>query len=149
MRKRTAFMLWLSLAAAACSGSATPTQPTSSSTVAAISGGSLSAARAATQPTAQSGNSGAAQLCQQEGYRKLVRTDGTGFSTAGECVSYAAQGGVFRTGLIIYTLRVSGSQIGDFGWSLATTELRLAASGQIKLRVLDGYRDLKEVKKAA
>jgi hypothetical protein len=44
---------------------------------------------------------------------------------------------------------VSGSQIGDFGWSLATTELRLAASGQIKLRVLDGYRDLKEVKKAA
>jgi hypothetical protein len=27
--------------------------------------------------------------------------------------------------------------------------LRLAASGQIKLRVLDGYRDLKEVKKAA
>jgi hypothetical protein len=44
MRKRTAFMLWLSLAAAACSGSATPTQPTSSSTVAAISGGSLSGA---------------------------------------------------------------------------------------------------------
>ena len=123
MRKRTAFMLWLSLAAAACSGSATPTQPTSSSTVAAISGGSLSAARAGTQPTAQSGNSGAAQLCQQEGYRNLVRTDGTGFSTAGECVSYAAQGGVFRTGLIIYTLSVSGSQIGDFGWSLATTEL--------------------------
>jgi hypothetical protein len=122
MRKRTAFVLWLSLAAAACSGSATPTEPTSSAIVAASPGGSSSTARAAAKPTAQAGNSGAAHLCQQGGYQNLVRTDRTGFSTVGECVSYAAQGGAFGSGLIIYTLRVSGTQIGDFGWSLATTD---------------------------
>jgi hypothetical protein len=122
MRKRTAFALWLSLAAVGCSGSATPTQPTSlPSSVATISSGSVSTAPAAAQPTPQSGNSGAAHLCYKDGYRNRVRTDGTGFSNVGDCVSYAAQGGAFGTGLIIYSLSVSGTVIGDFGWSLATT----------------------------
>ena len=122
MRKRTVLALWLSLAAVGCSGSAIPTQPTSSpSSVATIASRSLSTARAAVQPTAQSGNSGAAHLCHNGGYSNLVRTDGTGFRNVGDCVSYAAQGGAFGSGLIIYHLTVSGTQVGDFEWSLAAT----------------------------
>jgi hypothetical protein len=40
------------------------------------------------------GNSSAAHQCQQDGYGKLYRTDGSAFSNAGDCSSYAAQGGV-------------------------------------------------------
>lgn len=40
------------------------------------------------------GNSGNAKACQQGGYLTLQRADGTRFSNVGECVSYAAQGGV-------------------------------------------------------
>lgn len=122
MRTRTAFSLWLSLAAVGCSGTATPNQPTPlASSVAAIPSGTSSTALTGGQPATQSGNSGAVHLCQKGGYRNLVRTDGTGFSTVGECVSYAAQGGAFGTGRIVYSLSVSGTEIGDFGWSLATT----------------------------
>ena len=40
------------------------------------------------------GNSAAAQACQQGGYAELVRTeDGSRFKNAGDCASYAAQGG--------------------------------------------------------
>jgi hypothetical protein len=39
------------------------------------------------------GNSDAAKACQQGGWQTLVRQDGTGFKNAGDCVSYAAQGG--------------------------------------------------------
>jgi hypothetical protein len=39
------------------------------------------------------GNSGNAQSCQQGGWRNLARQDGTGFTNAGDCVSYAAHGG--------------------------------------------------------
>lgn len=39
------------------------------------------------------GNSGAAHACQQGGYQDLRRADGTSFKNAGDCVSYAAQGG--------------------------------------------------------
>lgn len=42
------------------------------------------------------GNSAAAQACQQDGYMSLVGTNG-GFANAGECTSYAAQGGRFVT----------------------------------------------------
>jgi hypothetical protein len=40
------------------------------------------------------GNSDAAKACQQGGWQNLVRQDGTGFKNTGDCVSYAAQGGV-------------------------------------------------------
>ena len=43
------------------------------------------------------GNSDAAHACQQDGYLSLFRTDGTGFVNVGDCVSYAAQGGLFAT----------------------------------------------------
>ena len=44
--------------------------------------------------TAGNGNSDAANACKQGGWQNLVRQDGTGFKNQGDCVSYAAQGGV-------------------------------------------------------
>ncbi len=44
--------------------------------------------------TAGGGNSDAAKACQQGGWQNLVRQDGSGFKNTGDCVSYAAQGGV-------------------------------------------------------
>jgi hypothetical protein len=43
------------------------------------------------------GNSANAKLCQQGGWQGLARQDNTGFSNQGECVSYAAQGGMLKT----------------------------------------------------
>jgi hypothetical protein len=40
------------------------------------------------------GNSDAAHACQKGGYAHYTRADGTPFSNTGECVSYAAHGGV-------------------------------------------------------
>ena len=42
------------------------------------------------------GNSDAAKACQKDGWQGLVRQDGTGFKNTGDCVSYAAQGGVLK-----------------------------------------------------
>jgi hypothetical protein len=56
---------------------------------------------AATGSVQAQGNSDAAHMCQKGGYQHLYRshgnglTDGSGFRNAGECTSYAAQGGVF------------------------------------------------------
>jgi hypothetical protein len=47
------------------------------------------------------GNSAAAHACQQGGYLSLVGSDGTTFDNVGECVSYAAHGGTFATGIVI------------------------------------------------
>jgi len=43
--------------------------------------------------TAGGGNSDGAKACQQGGWQNLMREDGTGFKTDGDCVSYAAHGG--------------------------------------------------------
>jgi len=43
------------------------------------------------------GNSDAAHRCQQGGHRKLFRADGSAFKNVGDCVSYAAQGGMLAT----------------------------------------------------
>ena len=40
------------------------------------------------------GNSDAANACKQGGWQNLVRQDGTDFKNQGDCVSYAAKGGV-------------------------------------------------------
>ncbi|HJQ19595.1 MAG TPA: hypothetical protein VJ867_04540, partial [Gemmatimonadaceae bacterium] len=71
------------LALTACSES--PVSPAASRTLA-INGGIASAA---------GGNSAAAHACQQDGYKDLFRSNGTPFANTGECVSYAAHGGVF------------------------------------------------------
>jgi hypothetical protein len=42
------------------------------------------------------GNSDNAKACQQSGWQNLVRQDGSGFKNTGDCVSYAAQGGVLK-----------------------------------------------------
>ena len=42
------------------------------------------------------GNSDAAKACQKGGWQELVREDGTAFKNAGDCVSYAAQGGTLE-----------------------------------------------------
>jgi hypothetical protein len=38
-----------------------------------------------------------AQLCQKNGWQNLFRTDGTGFASQDDCVSYGAQGGTILT----------------------------------------------------
>ncbi len=43
---------------------------------------------------ADGGNSINAHLCQQGGWQRLVTVTGEGFSNTGDCVSYAARGGV-------------------------------------------------------
>jgi hypothetical protein len=47
------------------------------------------------------GNSDAAHACQQGGYLSMVGSDGTTFKNVGACVSHAAKGGTFATGIII------------------------------------------------
>jgi hypothetical protein len=67
-------------------------------------------------PGAGPGNSGAAHQCQQGGFRSLVGADGTTFRNVGACVSFAAHGGRFATGLVIpagRTATLSNAQFGD------------------------------------
>jgi hypothetical protein len=62
------------------------------------------------------GNSGAAHKCQHGGYLSLVGSDGTTFRNTGACVSFAAHGGTFATGLVIpagETATLSNAQFGD------------------------------------
>ena len=47
------------------------------------------------------GNSDAAHLCQKGGYADLVGTNGETFENTGQCVSFAAQGGAFATGIVV------------------------------------------------
>jgi hypothetical protein len=47
--------------------------------------------------TAGGGNSANAQLCQKGGWSTLRTSTGGAFKNPGDCVSYAAQGGVFGT----------------------------------------------------
>jgi hypothetical protein len=42
---------------------------------------------------AGTGSSEAVKACQKGGWKNLVRSDGSGFKTEGDCVSYVAQGG--------------------------------------------------------
>lgn len=57
----------------------------------------LTAAIAVPLALAGGGNSDAANACKQDGWQNLVRQDGTGFKNQGDCVSYAAKGGVPKT----------------------------------------------------
>ena len=67
-------------------------------------------------PGPNPGNSGAAQKCQKGGYLSLVGADGTTFKSVGACVSFAAHGGRFATGLVIPAGKkatLSNAQFGD------------------------------------
>jgi len=50
---------------------------------------------------AEEGNSDAAHACQKGGYLTLVGSGGETFATAGDCVSFAAAGGTFASGIVI------------------------------------------------
>jgi hypothetical protein len=54
-------------------------------------------------PLFSMGNSDAAHACQQGGYQHLFRTDGTSFKNAGDCTSYAAQGGTLADRVATFT----------------------------------------------
>ena len=67
-------------------------------------------------PGPGNGNSDAAHKCQQGGYLSLVGSDGTTFKNVGKCVSFAAHGGTFATGLVVpagKTATLSSAQFGD------------------------------------
>jgi hypothetical protein len=68
------------------------------------------------QPGSNPGNSGAAHKCQKGGYLSLVGANGTTFRNVGACVSFAAHGGQFATGLVIpagKNATLSSAQFGD------------------------------------
>jgi hypothetical protein len=50
---------------------------------------------------ASADNSAAAHECEQGGYNALVGAQGQTFSNAGQCVSFAANGGQFASGIVI------------------------------------------------
>lgn len=67
-------------------------------------------------PGSNPGNSGAAHKCQKGGYLSLVGADGTTFKNVGACVSFAAHGGQFATGLVIPAGKkatLTNAQLGD------------------------------------
>lgn len=87
--------------------------------LAAVVAGAMALVAPATAANADAGpgNSGAAHACQQGGYLSLVGADGTTFSNVGECVSFAAHGGKFATGIIIpagETATLTKATFGDF-----------------------------------
>ncbi len=55
---------------------------------------SLSLATGAAEGAADGGNSANAHLCQQGGWQDLTTSTGESFVNTGDCVSYAARGGV-------------------------------------------------------
>jgi len=119
MKSHVAFLVCIALAAAGCSGDATPIAPTASpSSLAAMTGG-----LGVQPPTVPSlGNSVAAHLCRNN-YENMVRADGTPFNSFSECLTYGAQGGTYGGGHFTYTLTVTGTDVGDFGWSVQTSQL--------------------------
>lgn len=51
---------------------------------------------AVADPSRQGGNADNAKACHKDGWRDLVRSDGSAFASEGQCVSYAAQGGTLQ-----------------------------------------------------
>lgn len=67
---------------------------------------------------AKGGNSEAAHQCNRGGFRDLFRADGSGFSNAGDCVSYAAQGGTFARRLTASFTNVSLAACNALTWGV-------------------------------
>ena len=73
------------------------------------------------------GNSAAAHACQQGGYLGLVGSGGETFRNTGECVSFAAHGGTFATGIIVpagATVTFDDPTLGacnELSWGYTTT----------------------------
>ena len=67
---------------------------------------------------ARGGNSDAAHACQDGGYANLFRTDGTGFANVGECVSYAAHGGVLARQLTARFTNIFLTACNELSWGV-------------------------------
>jgi hypothetical protein len=57
----------------------------------------VSVVGAAPAVAAKGGNSANAKLCQKGGWQNLFQSDGSGFASEGDCVSYGAHGGTIFT----------------------------------------------------
>ena len=68
------------------------------------------------KPPGVHGNSAAAHRCQHGGYRSLVGANGTTFRNTGACVSFAAHGGTFATGIVIPAGKVA--TLSNAHWNL-------------------------------
>ena len=66
------------------------------------------------------GNSAAAHACQKGGYLGLVGSGGETFRNTGECVSFAAHGGTFATGIIV-----------PAGWTVTFDDPTLSACNEL------------------
>jgi len=81
------------------------------------------------------GNSAAAHACQQGGYAAFTRADGTPFANTGDCVSYAAHGGVLTpvvvksTPTIATSLYLSSISAGSADYDTATLSGATANAG--------------------
>jgi hypothetical protein len=120
MRKKgSSFMLIgavVSLGAAACQDS--PASPLDSSM------------RPAAASFDVGGNGDAAHACQQGGYARLYRTDGSPFTNAGECTSYAAQGGVLAHHVTATFTNVSLSSCNALTWGYEIDGVRTALASK-------------------
>src|SRR5262245_1495287 len=65
----------------------------------------------ATAGNGNGGNSANAKKCQKDGWKKLVRSDGTPFKNQGDCVSYAAHGGTLTSPTADISLSYSGGAL--------------------------------------
>jgi hypothetical protein len=68
------------------------------------------------------GNSGNAKLCQKNGWKTVLGSDGTTFNSEEECVSFAARGGMLVTGTgtvaaIVAVNTVDGTGVSPQGFS--------------------------------
>jgi hypothetical protein len=64
--------------------------------------------------SAGGGNSADAHACQHGGWRNWVREDGTAFKNTGDCVSYAARGGMLTSPRFATTRQLCASFGGTF-----------------------------------
>jgi hypothetical protein len=67
-----------------------------------------------TAAAAGGGNSAAAQACQQGGWKQLATGSSGSFANAGDCASYAAQGGTFGATAPFLTLTSVSGNLVDF-----------------------------------
>jgi hypothetical protein len=93
---------------------------------------------APTVASAGGGNSDGAKACQQGGWQTLHRSDGSSFKNAGDCTSYAAQGGAFAAQT---SLTVSGVFDGVDSWAITITGSGLYPGSEVTIYVCNNDYD--------
>ena len=64
------------------------------------------------------GNSTAAHLCQDGGFQNIFRSDGSAFTNTGDCVSYAAHGGVLSEKITFSNISLGACNDITFGYTV-------------------------------